>query len=103
MAADDELKSIARFLLLGLIAVIGAFSMGMAVFQNDISFQSRRLVFGGFLMSFSATAWYVPQIYSVLMSSAGRREGRLSYKALFWSMLFGAVTGLLGRVLYRMM
>ncbi len=104
----DELKGVAQqFYALGfpvnLIALIGAFAVGMAIFQGDISASNKRLILGAFLISFSIFAWHLPQIYSVGLISEGKAHRFFSLAALVWTLIFGGATFYFGRLLLRIL
>jgi hypothetical protein len=109
MNLDDEVKGFSRFLFgwlgfpLGLVALSGAFSLGVAIFRDEISLSSRRLVLGTFLISFSAFAYHLPTIYSAVISDQDKIYRRFRFSSLVWAILFGAITWLSGRLLWHLM
>jgi hypothetical protein len=113
MRLEDEAKGIARFLFgwlgfpLGPIAVLGVFSVGMAIFQGEISFGSKRLVFGALLISFCGFASHLPMIIRRGVYHEGERRrwlfGLSGLRPLIWTVVFGAATYLLARILYPTM
>jgi hypothetical protein len=106
---EDETKGIARFLFgrlgfpLGLIAVLGAFSLGIAVLHDEVSFSSKRLVLGALLISLSAAASQVPMIYGLTFFDGTKWHRRFRPSALIWTVVFGVATYFLARLLYPMM
>lgn len=107
----DEIKGVARVLYalgfpIGLIAVVGAFSIGMAIFQGEISFTSKRFVLGAALLSFSMFALHFSKVYrpsAVFNRSDDKVKWVFSWSALFWVLCFGLSTYYLGTLLIPML
>src|SRR5947209_496193 len=109
MGFDDEIKGIVKYLyILGfpisLFAIAGAFSVGLAIYQGEISFGSKRLIFGAFLISFSIFAWNLPQIYRRNVFYDGEKwHHNFKFSALIWTLGFGVATYFLGVMLLPML
>jgi hypothetical protein len=95
---DNEIKGVAERLLagmgfpLGLIALMGAFSMGVAIVKDEISFSSKRLLFGVLLISFSASFTHLPRIYSRGYYDGTKWHWSFRYDSLIWGVGFAVAT-----------
>ncbi len=104
----DDIKGVVRYLYelgfpVGLFAAIGAFAVGMAIFQGDISLSNKRFVLGAFLVSVAISAWHIPQIYAVGLIQGGKAYRYFKFAALVWTLIFGAAAFCLGRLLLPML
>jgi hypothetical protein len=88
---------------ISLFAIVGAFSVGMAVFHGEISFSSKRLIFGSFLISFSIFAWNLPRIYRATFYDGEKWHRHFSISAFIWTVGFGTATFFLGQILLPML
>jgi len=91
---DEELKGVSRYMTLlgfplGIIALLGAFTFGYAVFLGEISLTSKRLLLGSLLMSVSTFLWYVGRIYPVVMYDDFTERRAFSFGALVGTGLSG--------------
>jgi len=77
---------------LGLIALIGAFSMGVAIVKDEISLGSKRLLFGALLISFSASFAHLPRIYSRSMYDGTKWHWSFRFSSLIWGVGFAILT-----------
>jgi len=108
MVLEDETKGIARLLFglgfpLGLIAIVGVFSLGMAIFHGEIDLNSKRLVLGAFLISFSASVYHLPRIYAATYFDGTRWHRFFSPSSLIWGVGFGIAAYFLGLRLLHLM
>ncbi len=89
---NDEMKGVARFLYalgfpLGLLAIVGAFSVGLAVWYGEISLSSKRLLLGIFLVSVSGFFWYLQRIYRTVAFIDEKKVKAFSFGALIGSFI----------------
>ncbi|MBO0860193.1 MAG: hypothetical protein J2P21_17315 [Chloracidobacterium sp.] len=84
-------------------AIGGAYSMGMAIYRNHISFSDRQFLFGAFLIS---VAFFLRQPPKILYRGDYDHDKEkwlwvFSWTSLFWTVSSGALAYYLGRLLYR--